>query len=505
MRVIDRLRRSDVAIPVGLWLVASVVARAAGFTMTMPWIFYQLLDAPVLAEHPLASLCYLHSQPPVLNALVAIVLRTADAVGTSPERVAGAAFAAMGATAAVVLYRTVRVLTRSTALAVIALVLELADPAHHVYAGMLFYEFPLHVLLVLLFAATVRYLQSGERSWLLVVTLLLATISATRTLFHPVWAVGFWCLVVWLRVRVAPPFRGGVLGSLILLLTLLVAWPAKNAVVYGRFFEASMSAFSLARGVPGCTRRELLKTIPDTTPIVERATRICGADGAAALTAPLKSNRYPNFNWVLRLAEAPGQEACAVAWAEEHPGEWLRRAAGQYALWMRPGFEMANGSGDLIGPASPIYAWYANAWRRTVFADLRPFVEARHPDWFLHRYAVAPNGPVPYTLLGFVVFPVFLAILVAKAVRRRRDVGGASAIVLSTTLLTPMIAACLTDGLEGNRFRFATSFLGLIGACWLLAPGPFDPRDAEPGQRQRTVRPSLVQLGTGPGNVASPH
>jgi hypothetical protein len=74
MRVIDRLRRSDVVIPVGLWLVAFVVARAAGFAMTMPWIFYQVLDAPVLAEHPLASLCYLHSQPPVLNALVAACL-----------------------------------------------------------------------------------------------------------------------------------------------------------------------------------------------------------------------------------------------------------------------------------------------------------------------------------------------------------------------------------------------------------------------------------------------
>jgi hypothetical protein len=59
-------------------------------------------------------------------------------------------------------------------------------------------------------------------------------------------------------------------------------------------------------------------------------------------------------------------------------------------------------------------------------------------------------------------------------------------------MLPPMIAACLTDGLEGNRFRFATSFLGLIGACWLLSPGPFDRRDAEPGQRRRTARRSLV-------------
>ena len=476
MRVIEWARRSvDVVIPVALYLAAHGLGRAAGFGMTMPWLYWQVLDEHALLDHPLGSLCYLHSQPPVLNALVALVMRIAYRIGWSPERTADGVFVTLGLMATVVLYRTVRFLTGSRALAVVALVFVLADPAYHVYANVLFYEFLVHVLLVLLLAATVRYLRGGENRWLLVVSLLLATVSATRSLFHPLWTVGYWCFVAWLGSRTARPLHARVLAPFVVLVMLLVAWPAKNAIVYGRFFEASMSAFNLARGVPGCSRLDLLDTIPPGLPIAQRAMEHCGPDAAVTLTAPLKGNGMPNFNWVMHLAEAPAQEACAIAWAKQNPGEWLRRAAGQYVLSMRPSFDMGHFSGLLIGPDSSAYAWYADLWRRTLFADLRPFVERRYPHWFLHRYAVvdADSGRyVPYTLFGFVLFPAFLLILVVKAVRRRRDVGGATALVMVATMLLPVVASSLTDGLEGSRMRFSASFLVPVGICWLLSPGP---------------------------------
>jgi hypothetical protein len=468
----DRRHIVDVALPLATWLVAYALARLAGFAMSMPWHFMQVLDEPVLGAHPIASLCYLHSQPPLLNALIAGVLATARVLGTSPESVGAVVFAAMGATAAVVLYRTARALTASAALAAVALVIVVADPAYHVWSNMLFYEFVVHALLVGVVWATVRCLHGAGRACLVALSLLLGTLVATRTLFHPLWAIAFWSMVVWMRARTGTPTaRRDVLAALLVLIVLLVAWPLKNAIVYGTFSEASMSAFNLARGVPGCDRAEL-PAPPPTQPIVDAATRWCGEDGAAALTAPLKTNGIPNFNWALHLAEAPAETACAIAWARANPGDWLGRAAGQYTLWTRPSFEMAHVPGMLIGPPSPPYRRYAQLLRETLFADLRPNIERAYPAWFLHRYAVLRDMPMAYTVFGFVVFPLFVVALLVRAVRRRREPAGAIAVALLVVVLSPMAVSCLTDGVEGNRMRFSSSFVVPLGVCWLAARGP---------------------------------
>jgi hypothetical protein len=55
------------AIPLIGYLAALALARAGGFTMQIPEGLLQLLDTHALADHPVASLCYLHTQPPGLN------------------------------------------------------------------------------------------------------------------------------------------------------------------------------------------------------------------------------------------------------------------------------------------------------------------------------------------------------------------------------------------------------------------------------------------------------
>ena len=37
------------------------------------------------------------------------------------------------------------------------------------------------------------------------------------------------------------------------------------------------------------------------------------------------------------------------------------------------------------------------------------------------------------------------------------------------TLLLPVVASSLTDGIEGSRMRFSTTFLMTVGVCWLLS------------------------------------
>ena len=72
-------------------------------------------------------------------------------------------------------------------------------------------------------------------------------------------------------------------------------------------------------------------------------------------------------------------------------------------------------------------------------------------------------------LVPVVLLPAALAALLVAALRRARRPDGALALVLLAILVPPMIAACLTDGDEGNRMRFATTPMLVIGLCWLAS------------------------------------
>jgi hypothetical protein len=462
-----------------IWAVATAAAYAVGFRMVVPWHYWQLLDETVLLPHPVASLCLLHSQPPVLNALAAALLMVADASAVSVDAVITVVFALIGALGAVVTWRLVREITGSWQLAAVGVALVVADPAYHTFANLFFYEFILHLLLLVLATTAISWVDRGEERMLFALTAVLAAISLTRTLFHPAWAVAFWLLVVWLRGRVAPTWQPRFAAVLALLVAALLAWPAKNALVYGQFLYSSMTGYSLAYGVTGCTfGADLAPYSPAemaalTPAVVTRATSVCGDLGVEALTAGAERNGTPNWNAVSHLLLAPARVRCAVAWIAHHPAEWLQRAAGQYAMWMQPAFVDSH-LGRLVGPASAPYIRYVDLWRNGLFMDLRPLAERAWPSSFLHEAAVvrSTRRPVPYTLYGFVLFLALVAALAARGNRAKRRNDAAIAWILLALILCPMVAACLTDGTEGNRMRFATTPLVVAAFLFVVHPRP---------------------------------
>src|SRR5262245_38137951 len=115
-------RWGEVALIAGIYAVFAGAAHVAGFRMRIPWEYYQLLDGRALLQHPLGSLCFLHSQPPALNTLLALVLRVATALAVSPERVAAACFLALGFLGALALVHVTKIVTGSRLVASLAVV-----------------------------------------------------------------------------------------------------------------------------------------------------------------------------------------------------------------------------------------------------------------------------------------------------------------------------------------------------------------------------------------------
>jgi hypothetical protein len=200
--------------------------------------------------------------------------------------------------------------------------------------------------------------------------------------------------------------------------------------------------------------------------IVAHAEHICGPEALQVLTAAIKSDGSPNFNHTAFLALAPERTRCGIAWRRDHPVDWLARAAGFYAMWTRPTFVNPYASNEIIGPFAREYHRYALAYERVFFLDLRPFVQARRPGWFLHAQALDRKGPVPYTVAGFLIFPAIAAIVVALLATRPWRQPEALAAVALVCWLWPMIGACLSDGWEGNRMRFSTGPAFLVMAAF---------------------------------------
>jgi hypothetical protein len=467
-------RWGGVALVVGVYAAVAVAAHVAGFRMRIPWGYFQLVDGPLLRDHPLGSLCFLHSQPPGLNALLAAVLRAASALDVPAPHVAAALFFALGLAAALALAWVTNVVTGSRALAGLAVLALLADPGFHVHGHVFFYEFIVQVLVCLLLAASVRHLRDGRG--LAVVAAATVALALTRVIFHPLWAVGYCALLIWLRARLAPQAHGRRIAHAALAAAILVpalaAWPLKNWLVYGRFTSASMNEYSFSREVPGCADLMLQTYVgtgsaPDA--VLRRAAEAetsCGPEARGVAANPTKADGSRNWHHVAFLEAGPRVAQCAMRWRLRHPGPWLSRAAGQYAMWSRPTFVHPY-RGALEGPADAWWRAYATAWSRAAFLDLRPAIERGLPGLFLHREARLRGRPVPYTVFGFVLLPVLLGLAVWQQIARPPSVRIATAAAALACLVWPMLAVCLTDGQEGNRMRYSTTAAMIVVAACL--------------------------------------
>ena len=87
--------RARFAAALAVYAAYECVLRAFEMPMVLYWGKMQLIDRAYLLAHPVDSLVYLHSQPPVLNAFALIVLHVSNLTGVSEAAVASGLFAAL--------------------------------------------------------------------------------------------------------------------------------------------------------------------------------------------------------------------------------------------------------------------------------------------------------------------------------------------------------------------------------------------------------------------------
>jgi hypothetical protein len=69
-------------LPLLLYGIENVACNAASISMDIPWGYFQLLDRQELLNYPFWSLFLLHGQPPLLNGLLALILKHCHPIAT---------------------------------------------------------------------------------------------------------------------------------------------------------------------------------------------------------------------------------------------------------------------------------------------------------------------------------------------------------------------------------------------------------------------------------------
>jgi hypothetical protein len=232
---------------------AAAALNAAGSGITREYLSdtWQLLDLEVLADDPVGSLWYLHTQPPGYNAVV-------GAIAWLPAPIAGTLFALDVAALAATGLLLQGILVRSgvgplTAGAVAAL--AVLSPSLVNTIGLASYEVLVCLLVVAAVAAAQRYLAGPRPSWLVAASALLTAAALTRSLLHPAWVLA----VLVLLMAARPPGRRAALAALALPVLLIGGWTLKNQVVFGTATTSSWLGFNLQRGIVGPMDADLVR------------------------------------------------------------------------------------------------------------------------------------------------------------------------------------------------------------------------------------------------------
>jgi hypothetical protein len=206
--------------------------------------FPQLVDPELLRTRLLESIVYLHSQPPLFNLVLGIVLKLTE----SPAQFGRAmhlVYLTLGVSLSVGLYLLlVRLGIRHWPSAVIAAALSVT-PAFLLYENWLFYEYPVAALLILSALALHEFLRR-ETLWPGVAFFLsLAALIYIRTIFQVVWLV----LAVGLLLFARPDLRRLVLTASAVPALVVVLLLAKNSILFGVPGTSSWLGQNLARVV----------------------------------------------------------------------------------------------------------------------------------------------------------------------------------------------------------------------------------------------------------------
>ena len=421
---------------------------------------WQIIDPEVLADDPLGSVWYLHTQPPIYNLVVGIIAW----LDLPPAGALYVMFVASLIGTGLLLHGLLVRWGVGPVIAGLIVALALLNPSLLSTITIASYEVPVALLLVASLWAMQRYLDTPGTGWLLATSALLTLTALTRSLFNPPWVA----VVLVLMLIARPVSRRQVLATAAIPIVLVGGWMLKNEVLFGTPTTSSWLGFNMQRGIVAPLHADMVR---DDT----RAGEVSGLaleypwggieqyeawlDGCEpahdhpAVSEPAKPDYrglpVANFNYECYLPLYEQAQDDAVTLARRHPGRYLHDRAAALAM----SYRFAE-----IGTQD---TWLDTAYEKLLWpVDVRVGMS----DWNLPLFIGVDESGMPLsisiTLIGLSVFVGVRGLVAVWRLarigwRRRSDWPGYELVwlVVSMTTAVIILGGDLIEFGENGRFR----------------------------------------------------
>lgn len=468
-----------------VWVMARIAYVVAGVSFDAEPITNasQFIDRGLLEHDLWRSVWNLHSQPPLFNVVLGLVLR----LPFDPGHSFGVLFRVMGMAIAVVLYSLLVGVGVTRRGAAVLTILFTCTPPAVLYENYLFYPLPVALLVSASTLALLRFLRGGRIGAGLGFGASVAALALTRSTYHLVWVAGAALFVV-LASRGRMP--GKTVAIALLPLSLVVGLYVKNLVVFDSFTASTWLGMNLAHmTIDQEEDEELAEMVGDGTlseqalvsafgPLSMHADDDTVARGVPVLDRETAHEGRPNYNNLRYIAISERYLDDSIAYVKARPGEYAESVAAalRYSLLPSSDYPFVDRNRVHVHGLDRV-AWAGIGMQPRAFDDRAALATPKRdaPSWTQVSWTVA----LAY-LATVVVAPVVWARRL-RALRgsRARDApsgNGApdSAATLAMLYACGTVAFVFLSGImleigENNRFRFETDPLALVVTAALVS------------------------------------
>lgn len=232
------------AILVAIFLLSRLIVHLVGvrFDMTYFGRAWQFIDPVLLKTQLLSSIWYLHSQPPLFNLLMGVVIKIFP---VNYALVFQLVFLLAGLLLTLGLYEIMKNLKITRWLNITITLIFILSSSVILSENLFFYDYLVMVILL----ATIWILQQSvnvsklkvNMGWLTIFFFGLAILELTRSVFHVLWFIVLLAVLLYFYRR---DWRTVILAAVIPLI-LIVGWYGKNYYYFGSFGASSWMGMGL--------------------------------------------------------------------------------------------------------------------------------------------------------------------------------------------------------------------------------------------------------------------
>ncbi len=437
----------------------------------------QFLFPELLKNDLLSSLWHLHSQPPLFNLFLGIVYKLFPGNETP---VFSLVYLIGGAVLSVCLYLLMKRLGISTKTSAAVTIVFIISPPVILFENILLYTHPVAVMLVLSAYLLHRFMNKGHWMHGAAFFTIIATVVLTRSLFHMVWYLAAFALVL-------AGGRNRLRSVLIMGLIPFVAVAGvylKNHVLFGSFSTSSWLGASFAKVTTSMLPEEERLRLVEEGRISELAlippiqglwvyhskarvpeTERTGIPILDMEYQPSVGNNYNNLS-ILSLIEQYRRDALTVV--RMYPTTWLKGMARAYVIYFFPAsdwfisipFDNLKNIDGIARIYTILFYGQFRQWDRSLPTNIHTYNDHVHnpgnAGFFL---------PLIYLLaLGAGIMLVWRDIRAGKTTSPR----AVTAAFMVMTILYISSVANLFEILENERFRYLTEpFAAVLFAVFI--------------------------------------